>query len=244
MKSRLFDSFSILVDLAFPDSCVVCGEPLSFSAAPRGPSGTGRRLSRQTPLCASCVAELAPEPDPRCVRCGQPLLSETGTCLRCRGAEFAFDFAWPLWRYAGAAARVIAAYKFGARRSLAPFLAGLLATAAARFPGAVAVGAPCSPRSLRRRGWDQSALLARELGRLGWRTARLLDRGPGVQQKTLGYQDRQTNLASAIAVRGEVPERVLLVDDVMTTGATLSACARALKEAGTLRVDAVTLAAD
>lgn len=87
-------------------------------------------------------------------------------------------------------------------------------------------------------------MLVEELGRLGFRTMRLLERKPGIQQKTLGHEDRQTNLEHAISVRGQVPERVLLVDDVMTTGATLSACARALKASGALRVDALALAAD
>jgi len=248
MKTRLPELLpsiaAAVVGLALPGSCVVCGAPLYTRAAFGPASGGGARFGLRAPLCAACAAVLAPEPEPRCLRCGLPLLSETGTCLRCRGADFAFDSAWPLWRYAGAAARVIAAYKFGARRSLAPFLASLLAEAAARHPGAVAVGAPCSPRSLRKRGWDQCALLVAELGRLGVPTAALLSRRPGAEQKTLGHDGRLANLANAISARGEVPERILLVDDVLTTGATLSACARALKEAGARRVDAVTLAAD
>ncbi len=240
MNALRFGPVPVLSGLALPGSCVVCGGALPL----REPAAAARRLPRGTPLCADCAEGLAPEPEPRCVRCGLPLLSEAGACLRCRGADFAFDSAWPLWRYAGAAARVIAAYKFGARRSLAPFLASLLATAAERHPGAVAVGAPCSPRSFRKRGWDQSALLARELGRLGFPVAALLARRPGAEQKTLDHDGRLANLAGAIGVRGRAPPRVLLVDDVMTTGATLSACAIALKEAGALRVDAVTLAAD
>jgi len=244
MEKRQPDPIPFLAGLAFPGSCVVCDGPLPLRAARREPSGTWRRPRPGAPLCARCAAALAPEPGPRCLRCGLPLLSEAGTCMRCREADFAFDSAWPLWRYAGAAARVIAAYKFGARRSLAPFLARLLATGAARFPGAVVVGAPCSPRSLRKRGWDQSALLARELGRLGFPVAALLVRRPGAEQKTLDHDGRLANLADAIRVRGRAPGRVLLVDDVMTTGATLSACARALKAAGALRVDALTRAAD
>ncbi len=150
--------------------------------------------------------------------------------------------------YHGRFKDLIAAYKFGRRPELAPFFAALAAARLSmEFPGRVLVPVPPRPGKLRSLGWDQVELVSRILERgYGVRVARVLRRLPAGEQKRLGRQERFRNAESAYGMargRSAPPDPVLL-DDIITTGATLSACAAALKRAGARRVDALALAAD
>lgn len=233
-----------IVDALAPRYCVLCGRAVA-SAGP----GSG-------PLCPACVAALDAEAYPgqtgasggvRCDRCGKPLLAELRTCLRCRASEPGFDSAYPLFPYSGLARRVVLAYKAASRRSLAPFLADRLGEASReRYPGLPLVPVPPRPGKLRRKGWDQVELLARELERRHVRVIRLLSRSGGSEQKALDLEGRRKNLKGKFIPRASrsVPAELVLLDDVLTTGATLSECALALKGAGARRVYALVLAAD
>jgi predicted amidophosphoribosyltransferase len=99
---------------------------------------------------------------------------------------------------------------------------------------------------LRERGWDQVEDLARELERLGFAVARLLSRSSPGQQKRLGRAARSENARASYALlpRARVPSEVVLLDDVITTGATAGSCATALKAGGAESVALLTLAAD
>jgi predicted amidophosphoribosyltransferase len=117
-----------------------------------------------------------------------------------------------------------------------------------RFPGALLVPVPPRPSKLRRKGWDQVEDIARILEkRHGIAVRRMLTRRGGLlEQKKLDFDERAANMRACMRVRGRVDpsSRYLVLDDVFTTGATLSACALALKNAGASRVDALVLAAD
>lgn len=247
-----------IVDALAPRYCALCGravapasdEPASDEPARAGPG----------PLCPACVAALDAEAYPgpdraaagarrdRCDRCGKPLLAELRTCLRCRASEPGFDSAYPLFPYSGLARRVLLAYKTASRRSLAPFLADRLGNALReRYPGLPLVPVPPRPGKLRRKGWDQVELLARELERRhGVIAVRPLSRSGGAEQKALDLEGRRENLKGKFLLRDNaiVPAEVVLLDDVLTTGATLSECALALKGSGARRVYALVLAAD
>jgi ComF family protein len=141
----------------------------------------------------------------------------------------------------------MAAYKTRKRRSLAPFFAELFARSIERdWPGRTIVPVPPRPGKTRRRGWDQVEEIARHLERRSCAVARLLERRPSDEQKRLGRGERGANAKRAYFLRPEAssPRLVLLIDDVVTTGATLDACARALKEGGASTVDALVFAAD
>lgn len=229
-----------------PMRCVICGLPADADS--------------RYPLCARCAGRLLDEAlesaelsrpaarDPsRCPVCGKLAVSELGPCMRCRSAGYRFDSALPLLRYSGDARAALLSYKAG-RTSLASFFADALAVAlSGHYSGRTVVPVPPRPGKIRRYGWDQVERIARILERRhGIAVARVLKRAGGHQQKSLGLEARAVNMRGAISLRrgAEAPLAPVLLDDVMTTGATLSACADALKGAGAGRVDAIVIAAD
>jgi ComF family protein len=179
--------------------------------------------------------------------------------MRCRSATVSFDGAFPLYSYTGVMRKLLIAYKAKKRRSLALFFAQQLAPEiTARYPGYTVVPVPPRPGKIRREGWDQVDLLADILERT-WQlpVSRCLARQKGGdEQKTLDREGRRTNvmgrytlLPGRIKTDGRrsacsLPAKTLLLDDIMTTGATLSECASVLKRYGSSQVFAMVIAAD
>lgn len=174
-------------------------------------------------LCADCQGLLRPSPQSRAVG---DLVVRSGLA------------------YDGPVARTIRALKEDGRTGLARALAPALRAAAASFPlgeGIVVVAVPTSPAAMRRRGYRVAELLAR---RAGWRPQRLLRvTRATADQRGLGRSARADNVAASMCAHRADGRRVLLVDDVVTTGATLREAARALAAGGALVVGAVTVAA-
>ena len=167
--------------------------------------------------------------------------------MRCRGVERAFDSAYPLFSYEGSLRVLLSAYKKGGRRSLAGFFAGLAAEAITeRWPDRTLVPVPPRPGKLRTKGWDQVEAIARILESRGFRVSRPLERRLSDEQKGLGRGARGANASRAFGLKpGRAsPELPLLLDDVVTTCATLEACAAALKRGGARSVEALAIAAD
>lgn len=167
--------------------------------------------------------------------------------MRCRGKDRAFDEAWPLFRFSGEFRHLLNAYKFLDRRSLASFFAELVAREVeGRWQGWPIVPVPPRPGKFRERGWDQVEDLARALARRGFPVARVLERRCSSEQKKLGREERGMNARAAYRLKDNatLPKCALLLDDIMTTGATADACAAALKDGGTERVALIALAID
>lgn len=165
--------------------------------------------------------------------------------MNCRREKRNFDEAHPLFAYRGMAAALIGAYKFQGRKSLAPFFASTLAQVLEqRWPNHALVPVPPRRASLRQRGWDPLECIVQILERRGFLVARLLERSGSVEQKRLSLEKRRRNAAASYHLRqsAAVPREVVLVDDVFTTGATVEACAKILKENGASFVAVLTLA--
>ena len=190
------------------------------------------------PLCWSCRG---PTRDALCRGC-RGLLQRLATepVLLC-GVRV-----WAPLAYSGPARDLVGALKFRGAIGVADAMAAQIAANAPRglLRGSTLVPVPLHPRRLRSRGYNQAAAIADALARrTGLELAdRLVRTGPPATQVGRHRADRQAGPAGSIDIQAEAPERVLLVDDVVTTGATLAACQRALRGAGTSEFGAVVFA--
>ena len=225
--------------VVFPSACPACGRLL--------------RHPWRGPLCEPCWASLPRHRAVTC-RCGLPLAGGVSACPRCRRARQPFAAGASLGPYEGSLRVVLHQLKYAGRRRAAGRLAeALLEEPAVRALVAtcdVLVPVPLHRRRRRERGFNQSALLAREVARRAGKATcpdALVRRLDTVPQAGLSAAARRRNVREAFAVdsrgRAAVAGRtVVLVDDVLTTGATALACARRLQEAGAREVRLLTVA--
>ncbi len=229
-----------LFALLFPDECRICGEPL-------------REISR-IPVCTSCLENAAPlEADYYCVCCHAVFLTphpldNQGRCGMCRQGLTAFDAAYSYGSYAGTLRELVHLFKYARIHTLEQPLGRMMLSALPREERFDLI-VPLPMHWLRRwrRGFNQAELLAKFVGkRTGIPVRKVLRRKRATaQQAGLSSARRRTNVAGAFEVGKRVElegRRVLLVDDVITTGSTAGACATALKRAGAARVVVLTLA--
>lgn len=219
--------------LLLPLRCLLCGA-----------KGAGDR-----DLCAGCAADCTRNAV-ACPRCALPLARPAPCCGECLRREPPFEHAWVPFVYAHPLDLLEARFKFGADLAAGRVLSSLMIEcardAAPARPDAL-VPVPLHAARLRERGYNQALELARPLARAFAIPLRadLLARTRATSPQTgLDAKTRRRNLRDAFTVTDatEPPPHVALLDDVMTTGATLRECARALRRAGVARVDVWALA--
>lgn len=217
------------LDLVFPPHCAACGQ----------------RGAWLCDVCRSAIVRFVP---PSCPHCGQPRRSAT-LCPACRRQSSSLEGIRSLGPFVRPLQQAIHALKYGGLRVLAPLLSDLLAEHWQRepLPVDVIVPVPLHRARERRRGYNQARLLARELSkRIGVPVCAeaLLRRRDTPPQVGLSRAARYENVRRAFTVGREhlAGKRVLLLDDVLTTGATLEACAEPLLADGVRSVWALTLA--
>lgn len=192
-------------------------------------------------LCQGCAAQIEPLPPSCCPVCALPLPASAGSvpCGRCLATPPHFDTTLAACVYGFPLDRLVQMLKFGHRLAAARFLAALLLRGS-RPAGDCLMAVPLSEGRLRQRGFNQAIEIARPCARaLG--LPLLLDDGLRVRdtvpQSELPWQARRKNIRHAFEYRGDLTGRsVIVVDDVMTTGATLDELAATLKKAGARRV--------
>ena len=214
-----------LLDLLLPRRCVTCREPGEVVCA----------------LCLTALPRLSP---PLCERCGAPTAWPVARCSECSGRRIAFASARAAVAYDASARALVGAWKERGQRSVAGLAAQLVVEALERPAAAVLVPVPPDADRGLRRGHHPAGRLARELGaRWDLPVVDGLARSRSARpQRGLSREDRRRNVAGAFLAPESVPGRVILVDDVYTTGATATAAASALRKAGARTVRVVTFA--
>ena len=230
-----------LLDMLFSRTCEGCGAAMAEEAGA---------------LCWDCRAEVKTVRVPFCERCGDPVAGEVGgpfECAWCRKTEPAFEWARSAVRYDGVAKACLRRFKYNAGAWLLDDLTDWLLALWRTCPAAVrqadwATCVPLYPQRERERGYNQSALLGERLARrigIPFRGRLLWRRRATASQTRLTAAQRVHNVRGVFSVPWPRPvrgARILLVDDVMTTGATVNECARALKGAGAAAVMVLTVA--
>jgi ComF family protein len=186
---------------------------------------------------------------PLCPRCGLPQSREI-LCPSCAGWEAEIDGIRSPFRFDGVIRQAIHQLKYRNLRAIAELFARLLNDYLITnpVPGEVVVAVPLHPKRLRERGYNQSSLLAKELGKLAnlpvVDDCLIRQRHSPPQARTANVDERRSNVADAFSCRDQrlKGKQVLLIDDVSTSGATLDGCARALKQAGATSVWGLVLA--
>ncbi len=229
-----------VLDLIYPPGCMVCG----------------RDVDAKEWICQACDESLPRLTGRLCKRCSLPLEGHfvgPFECPNCRDHIPAFETAVSAMRARGAVRELIHRFKYDSASSLAVPLGQWLREALLDgrleliHPETLLVPVPLHPVRIRERGYNQSELLAREISRAeGLHLANILERTRATRTQTaLDRREREENLDGAFRLRSGANVRdreILLVDDVLTTGSTIDACAKVLKSAGAYRVRAVTVA--
>lgn len=227
-----------ILDWIYPPRCPLCGELLPLN---------GEKVH------AACYKKLFPIREPRCKRCGKPLTTANRDvnmlcqdCLRSRHRHATgYDQGRALWVYDGAAKESVMAFKYHGMKSYVDFYADEMIRVHGDWirrkrPQAL-IPIPLHPRKKRMRGFNQAELLAKAISKrtgIPTRDDILYRRKWTDPQKNVSGLDRRQNLARSMAVR-HLPEGlscVMLVDDIYTTGSTMEACARILKQNGVKEV--------
>jgi predicted amidophosphoribosyltransferase len=195
-------------------------------------------------VCGACTSALRRVTGPVCERCGAPTAWPVGRCVECAGRRLAFVRARAAVAYDPPVRRIVGAWKERGLRRLAAWAAAVMVDAL-EPPGVDCLTfAPADQDRRLTRGHHPAEALARELAR-EWSLALepLLVRARGSpRQRELTRTERRDNVATAFAAARSAPARVMLVDDVYTTGATANAAASALRKAGAREVEIVTFA--
>jgi len=199
-------------------------------------------------LCAECLDQVPRVEPPFCVCCGD-VVAAAGLCVRCRTAPLQIECIRSVVCFEGVLRKAVHRFKYSGLTALASPLGGLMAEYWMQhpMPADIVVPVPLHVARLRERGYNQAALLAREMAR--W-VGLVVDEQVLVRQRAtapqveLNARERRKNVRDAFrcASNGLIGKQVLLIDDVCTTGATLEACAVALQEGGAGGVCALTLA--
>jgi len=233
-----------LSSVLFPAPCRICQEPLTAASS--------------IPICLECLSSFQRLTDPLCYCCGRPFISgiavgaQQPLCYACRRGVYSFQLARSHAAYNDSMMKAITLMKYEQVTRLGDWFAARLAERVAESAEGLAadivVPVPLHPLRQRERGYNQAELIARPLAkRLGipLRTYLLVRTKPRPAQRRLTRHERWQTVRGAFATRtgAQVDKlRVLLVDDVFTTGATLDSCSRSLLQAGAARVIGLTVA--
>lgn len=217
-----------LLNLVFPPRCRLCGTPANDA------------------ICAGCIADFPRVTGNICTTCGKPCARAVTACRSCVGKQLHFSRARAAGHYAGVLKEAIRQLKYKNGKRIAPYLARFATECVPGFADGVdgIAFVPLTSRKEAIRGYNQSGLVAQEISRLYdtplYRGLIKVRNIP--EQNKLGLADRARNIKGAFAATTRVSGRILLIDDVYTTGNTVNECALALRRQGASEVRVLTVA--
>ena len=236
--ARSTNKFTSRISLALTElftptcRCLACGKDVF--------DGTG--------FCAECAKDVVYNNGKTCARCGVGIDGEEDYCSNCAFDKIYFDKAYSVFSYEGAVQKAILDMKFNNLGSYAKVFATYLVFMAQKvnLEYDLVTFAPMSHKALRKRRYNQAELLAKHFCNLQDKDSLLVDAIAKIKeteaQERLSKTERKTNLIGAYKINADVKgKRVLVIDDVKTTGATINECAKVLKKAGATAVYGLTV---
>ncbi|MDY5577983.1 MAG: ComF family protein [Lachnospiraceae bacterium] len=230
-----------ILNIFFPKTCPVCGEV----------------LGKNEEICETCRKKLLYVQEPKCKKCGKPFDGRDEDaqyreyCRDCMKGKHIYDTGMAVFQYNEEIKESIYRFKYHNQRTYADFYGKAMAEkygeAIKEMGIEVLIPVPISEKKRVKRGYNQAELIADVLGEclsIPVQKEKLMRIRDTVPQKELSYEERRNNLKSAFKIRKNIVEykKVLVVDDIYTTGSTIDACAKALKEAGAKQVCFISLA--
>lgn len=222
-----------IVNLIYPHRCPICHEILK---------------NQSSLICPECMEETRPIQEPYCKRCGRPVREEQEYCRDCERKKRNFSEGRGIYLYTESMKKSVLLYKYGGRKEYSRFFISAMGfygrKEIRKWRPDLIVPVPLHKTRLRKRGFNQAELLAQGIGKICQVPVEnvLRKRIQTKSQKKLGEKERRQNLRKAFLAEREVRGlRVLLIDDVFTTGSTIDAAAFCLKEAGASEVFFLTL---
>lgn len=220
--------FKYLLDLVFPPKCKICG------------------IRCIGPICDNCLGIFPRIDGGVCDRCGKPCQRNVSECRECAGKKFHFSRARSGGIYSGALKEAIHQLKFKNGKAIAPYLARFVSNRLSDFivDADMITFVPLTRYKEAKRGYNQSRLIAEELSKLHSKPlyTGLVKVKEVPEQNKLGLSDRSSNVRGAFKVKLPPSGKIVLIDDVYTTGSTVNECALVLKKNGASEVLVLTIA--
>lgn len=225
LKDKIFKAFSKFEDALMTNhSCICCG----MEVADGTPSS----------ICSRCQSKIERLDGRVCAKCGDKLFGDTMVCDHCKNTDFEFQSNHSFCYYGEAASEIIKNFKYGGRRYYAKYLAALMAENREIFEGIdYLTFVPMSKNRLKSRGFNQAKLLALEISKLvGIEVVEVLSKDDTkFNQAKLNQAQRMTSLSGTFHLLGSASliknKKILIIDDVFTTGSTLNECSKEIKKA-------------
>ena len=225
-----------LPDLLYPRRCAVCDGLLGI---------------KEQYVCAKCAADVSPCTDSRCVICGRFTKKKKNIiCEECRQIQHAFDIAFAPFAYEGKIRSSLLRFKYNARPEYAAFFADEIFKSSQKLilsmKADMIIHVPAHASRIRERGYDQAYLIAKRLSVLtGIPCAKkiLIRRKKTPALSKLGAKERRAAVRGAFDLTAQPPKKIILVDDIFTTGATADEISALLKMSGCREICVLTAAA-
>lgn len=235
-KEKFMKIVNKIEDFLFePHNCICCGRDMNQESSFR--------------LCTRCEKEIPFTKDKFCLRCGEIVSGDYDYCITCKNRDYEFDYARSVFAYTSKTSPIIMKFKYNGCKTFAKPLANMLVDFYSRSDilANVVTYVPMPAKRLKQRGYNQSYELCREFSMMtGIPMIDVLERTFETnKQATLNASQRAENIKGQFKVinRDLVKNKeILIIDDVLTTGATANECAKVLNKAGAMNVCVLTLA--